>query len=141
MRRSYNSSTQTSEVDMTPMLDVVFIMLIFFIVSTSFIKESGLELNRPSANNEGGENSQTVLISIGSGNNISIDAGNSSRVIDTNAIRANIERFKAANPDTTIIIKAHDASSAQMLVKVIDAVKASGIEKNKISISNYKSKN
>ena len=106
MRRRRSSSMDEAEVDLTPMLDVVFIMLIFFIVTASFIKEVGLELNRP----DSGESAKTVaqneniLIQIANDGLIFVDG----RVVDIRAVRANIERLHAERPQGKVIVAPMD---------------------------------
>ncbi len=102
-------------VDLTPMLDVVFIMLIFFIVTASFIKESGVEVNRPSA--ETGESkTASVLVGINADNSIWMDG----RRIDIRSVRANIERMHAENPEGAVVIQADELASVKTFTEVLD---------------------
>ena len=89
--RTTDNNSADSEVNLTPMLDVVFIMLIFFVVTTSFVKESGVEVNRPSANTAQQQESANILIAIRPNGEIWIDG----RAVDVRAVRANIERLRA----------------------------------------------
>jgi len=93
---------EEAEINLTPMLDVVFIMLIFFIVTASFVKESGLDVNRPDAPTAVKKESANILVAIGASNEIWI----SGRRIDPRAVRANIERMHAENPEGAVIIQA-----------------------------------
>ena len=133
MRGNRMRETAESEVNMTPMLDVVFIMLIFFIVTASFIKEVGLELNRP----DSGESAKTVteneniLIQITNDGLIFIDRRN----VDIRAVRANIERLHAENPQGAVVIQADKNSKNGLLVKVMDAAKLAGVENVSIAAS------
>ncbi len=140
MRRKYRAEAEEADVDMTPMLDIVFIMLIFFIVSTSFLKESGIEINRPSANPPSipeDRPPQNVLITITANNQIQVGTGDATRVVTPKQIGSNIESMKATNPKTVVIVKAHDISSVDTLMAVMNAAKKAGIPKDKISVSNY----
>ncbi len=102
-------------VDLTPMLDVVFIMLIFFIVTASFIKESGVEVNRPAA--ETGESkTASVLVGINADNSIWMDG----RRIDIRSVRANIERLHAENPEGAVVIQADELASVKTFTEVLD---------------------
>ena len=107
-RRRSSGMEEEAEVDLTPMLDVVFIMLIFFIVTASFIKEVGLDLNRP----EGGESTKVVtdneniLIQITNDGLIFVDR----RSVDVRAVRANIERLRAERPNGQVIVAPAEAS-------------------------------
>ena len=118
MRRRRLSGMEEADVDLTPMLDVVFIMLIFFIVTASFIKEVGLDLNRP----EGGEatkvvtENENILIQITNDGLIFIDR----RSVDVRAVRANIERLRAERPNGQVVVAPSEASQNGLLVEVMD---------------------
>jgi biopolymer transport protein ExbD len=105
------------------MLDVVFIMLIFFIVTASFIRESGIDLNRSDSPNPPITESDNILVSISENNEIWMD----SRLIDHRAVRPNIERMHAERPDAIVVIRADRRSANKALVKVMDASRAAGI--------------
>jgi len=107
----YFEKDDDSQIDLTPMLDVVFIMLIFFIVTASFIKESGIEVNRPN-----GASNPTTDANI-------LDR----RMIDPRAVRANIERLHAEMPDSMVVIQADKKSHNNTLVQVMDSARAAGI--------------
>ena len=125
-RRRSSGMEEEAEVDLTPMLDVVFIMLIFFIVTASFIKEVGLDLNRP----EGGDAPQVVteneniLIQITNDGLIFIDR----RSVDIRAVRANIERLRAERPNGQVIVAPGEASQNGLLVEVMDQARLAGAQ-------------
>jgi biopolymer transport protein ExbD len=108
---------------MTPMLDIVFIMLIFFIVTTSFVKESGIDVNRPGAQTTERKERGNILIAITSQNDIWIDK----RQIEVRAVRANVERLHAENPEGAVIIQADKESKNGLLVEVIDQTRLAGV--------------
>jgi biopolymer transport protein ExbD len=112
-----------NEISLTPMLDVVFIMLIFFIVTASFIKESGIDLNRSDSPAPPVTENDSILVTIGENNGIWMDR----RLIDRRAIRSNIERMRAERPDAPVVIRADKRSSNNTLVQVMDASRAAGI--------------
>lgn len=112
-----------SEIDLTPMLDVVFIMLIFFIVTASFVKEAGIDVNRPDGTPKPLTESSSILIDIGAHNEIWMDR----RLIDPRAVRANIERMHVENPDAAILIQADRHSFNDTLVQVMNASREAGI--------------
>jgi biopolymer transport protein ExbD len=112
-----------NEINLTPMLDVVFIMLIFFIVTASFIKEAGIDVNRPDAPTSQSVEDANILIAISANDEIWIDR----RLIDPRAVRANIERLHAENPKGSIVIQADKKSTNEMLVVVMDASRAAGV--------------
>jgi len=107
------------------MLDVVFIMLIFFIVTASFIRETGLDVNRPDqdqpqvVSNEDG----AILVIIDDTDDIWID----NRIVDPRAVSANITRLYAENPDRPVVVQAAPDSSAETLVGVMDASRLAGV--------------
>ena len=113
-----------SEINLTPMLDVVFIMLIFFIVTASFIKEAGIDVNRPDAPmTESKPEDANILVLIDANDDIWIER----RIIDPRAVRANIERLHAENPEGTVVIQANKRSTNKMLVWVMDASRSAGV--------------
>ncbi len=115
---------EESAIDLTPMLDVVFIMLIFFIVTASFIKEAGIDVNRPDAPlTETPPEEANILVVVDANDNIFIDRRN----IDPRAVRANIERLHAENPDGSVVIQPSKKSTNKMLVVIMDASRQAGV--------------
>ena len=127
MRRtdlSMGADDEDNEINLTPMLDVVFIMLIFFIVTASFIKEPGIDVNRPDAPQvETPPEEANILIVIRPNDEIWIDR----RIIDPKALRANIERLHAENPQSNVVIQVNAKSTNKMLVAVMDASRQAGV--------------
>jgi biopolymer transport protein ExbD len=113
-----------TELDMTPMLDIVFIMLIFFIVTTSFVKESGVTVNSPSAQTASRQESANIFIAITAEGEVWIDR----RPVDPRSVRAIVARLHADNPEGSVIIQADEESSTRMLVDVMDQVRLAGVE-------------
>ena len=113
---------EETTIDMTPMLDVVFIMLIFFIVTASFVKESGIDVNRPDAPTAVKKERANILIAISDTGEIWIDK----RRIDIRAVQANVERLKAENPQGSVVIQADKKADVETLIKVMDASRAAG---------------
>ncbi len=112
------------EINLTPMLDVVFIMLIFFIVTASFIKEAGIDVNRPDAPvTETKPEDANILVVISATDDIFIDR----RLIDPRAVRANIERLHSENPKGSVVIQANKKSTNKMLVWVMDSSRSAGV--------------
>ncbi len=112
-----------AEIDLTPMLDVVFIMLIFFIVVASFIKEAGVEVNRPDDNQpDNPEDSVSIMVKIAADNQIWME----NRRVDVRAIRANIQRLLAEDPEAPVTIKVEKGAEAGVVVDVADAARESG---------------
>ena len=124
---------EENEINLTPMLDVVFIMLIFFIVTASFVKESGLDVNRPDAPiTESKPEDANILVQITATDDILIDR----RIIDPRAVRANIERLHAENPSGSVVIQPHLNSTNKMLVTVMDASRQAGVYNISIAARN-----
>jgi biopolymer transport protein ExbD len=135
MRRSSadkGGDEEENEINLTPMLDVVFIMLIFFIVTASFIKEAGIDVNRPDAPTSQRVEDANILIAISANDEIWIDR----RLIDPRAVRANIERLHAENPKGSVVIQADKKSTNEVLVTVMDASRAAGVYNVSIAANN-----
>jgi biopolymer transport protein ExbD len=124
MRRRQNRRKSESEVNLTPMLDVVFIMLIFFIVTASFVKESGIEISRPGASTAVRKEKGNILIAISANDQIWMNR----RQVDPRALRANIERAHAENPQGAVVIQADKAAKTGLLVQVMDAARQAGVK-------------
>ena len=118
-----STDDEESEINLTPMLDIVFIMLIFFIVTATFIKESGIEVNRPEAQTAQPQQRASILIAISDRNEIWINR----RKIDLGSVRANVERLHAENPQGSVVIQADKESNTDTLISVMDAVRQAGV--------------
>ena len=114
---------EEATIDMTPMLDVVFIMLIFFIVTASFVKEAGIDVNRPDAATAVKKDRANILIAISDTGEIWINK----RRIDERAVQANIERLYAENPQGSVVIQADKKATTEVLIKVMDASRSAGV--------------
>ncbi len=114
---------EENEINLTPMLDVVFIMLIFFIVTASFIKEAGIDVDRPDAPTADSQDDAAILIAISPNDEIWIDR----RQTEPTAVRGMIERLHAENPKGGIVIQADEESTNEMLVVVMEAAKQAGV--------------
>jgi biopolymer transport protein ExbD len=132
MRRRKKIFQEESGLDLTPMLDIVFIMLIFFIVTTSFVKESGIEVNRPSAQTAERNEKGNILVAISENNEIYIDR----RKVELRAIRPNRIRLRAENPEGAVIIQADKASQTGMLVEAMDQIRLAGVLEISIAAEN-----
>ena len=114
---------EKEDIDMTPMLDVVFILLIFFIVTASFVKEAGIDVNRPEAATAVKKERANILVAISDKGDIWINK----RKVDVRSVQANIERLKAENPQGTVVIQADQKSTTDTLIKVMDSARAAGV--------------
>ena len=120
---------EETEINLTPMLDVVFIMLIFFIVTTSFVKESGISVNRPSAKTTEQKTSANIIIAISENNEIWIDKS----LVDIRSLRSNIERMKATNTLNSVVVESDKLANTGILINVMDQIRLAGI--TNISVS------
>jgi biopolymer transport protein ExbD len=120
-------------IDLTPMLDVVMIMLIFFIVAGSFVRETTIEVERkPTTSEQSNEPSENIIIQISATDEIWIK----DRRVDAKSIRANISRLKAGTPKAAVVIKAHNKSTVDVLAAVIDSSREAGIYNVSLSTGN-----
>jgi biopolymer transport protein ExbD len=120
---------EDSDINLTPMLDVVFIMLIFFIVTASFIKQAGIEVFRPVAETALQKPTVSVLVAIGANGEIWIDK----KQVDQGSVRAHIERLHAENPKGGLVVQADKGAKYQKLAAVLNAARAAGLTEVAIS--------
>jgi biopolymer transport protein ExbD len=129
MARKRIREDDEAAIDLTPMLDVVFIMLIFFIVTTSFVKEAGIDVNKPKAAQAQKKPTATIFIAIRPNGEIHMDK----RMVDIERVSATIEKLLAESPTDTVIIQADKEAKHGVVVKVMDQIKAAGIDKISIA--------
>ena len=132
MRRRNRRKPEEQGLDLTPMMDIVFIMLIFFIVTTSFVKETGVDINRPNAETAERDEKGNILVAITQNNEIWIDK----RRIDLKAVRANIERLKIEYPEGSVIIQADKEARSGLLVETMDQIRLAGVQNISIAAKN-----
>ena len=124
-RRDLFEENEESTIDMTPMLDIVFIMLIFFIVTTSFVKEAGIDINKPSASTaQKKDKNNNIIVAITGSEEIWVDK----RQIDIRSLRANIQSLTTGNEESTVLIQADKTAQTGILVEVMDQIKMAGIQ-------------
>ena len=124
MKRRIKKKNEESEINITPMLDIVFIMLIFFIVTATFVKEIGLDVNSPDKNqNVKDADKQSIVVQITNRDRIRIRG----RDIDFRAVRANIERLHAENPDAPVVVQPHPDSTTETMIHVMDSARQAGV--------------
>jgi biopolymer transport protein ExbD len=123
-RRASGADQEHTGIDLAPMLDFVVNLLIFFIITAVFVKEVGLEVNRPTSFEQPEENdSRSIQIQILESGEIWVD----NRAVDVRAVRANVERMSAVNPDSGVLILAQERAPTGTLVEVVDQVRLGGI--------------
>ena len=112
-------------IDLAPMLDFVLNLLIFFIITTSFVREAGVTVNRPGAQGgpSSGKDTGSIMINIQPNGEIWVDQ----RTVDIRAVRANVERLHAIKPEWGVMVIADENSEAGLLVDVVDQVKQGGV--------------
>lgn len=122
-KKKHVLDSEDVEINMTPMLDIVFIMLIFFVVTASFLKESGVDVNRPAASTAVPKEQSNILIGISASNEIWIDQ----QRVDLHAVKANVARLRAEHPEGAVVIQADEVSRSGLLVEVIDQARLAGV--------------
>ena len=127
-----HAHTEDAEINITPMLDIVFIMLIFFIVTTSFTKETGAAIVKPQAEQAISLRNGTILIGIKSNDDIWM----SKRLIELREVRSMVEQAKAENPKGSVVIVADKDSRIGTVTQVMDQVKLAGVQGIAISAEN-----
>ncbi len=128
MRRPFGSSNSESDdeqINLTPMLDVVFIMLIFFIVTATFIKEVGLDVNQPDQDKPKtiDPDKKSIVVRITNRDRIII----AQRDVDWRSVRANIERLHAENPEAPVVIQPHPESRTETMIHIMDSARLAGV--------------
>ncbi|MBV12785.1 MAG: biopolymer transporter ExbD [Flavobacteriaceae bacterium] len=125
MRRSLISQAveEADEPNITPMLDVVFILLIFFIVTANFIKDPGLEITRPDSETAEITENAAILIAIGPAGEVYMDG----RRIDVRQVKANVIRLMAENPQGSVVLQADKKATAEKIIGVMDEVREAGV--------------
>jgi biopolymer transport protein ExbD len=133
VRRRYSSQLEEGDeqINLTPMLDVVFIMLIFFIVTATFVKEVGLDVTPPDTDKPKtvDPNKRSIVVRITSRDRIMI----AQRDVDWRNVRANIERLHAENPEAPVIIQPDPESTTDAMIHVMDSARQAGV--NAISLA------
>ncbi len=125
MARRNRREAEEAAIDLTPMLDVVFIMLIFFIVTTSFVKEAGISVQKPKASNTQSAGKATIFVAVRANGEIWLDK----RPVDVERVGATIEKLLAESPSDTVIVQADKEAKHGVVVSVMDQIKLAGIDK------------
>lgn len=119
------------EIDMTPMLDIVFIMLIFFIVTTVFVKQAGVEVVKPSATTAEERKNAYIFVAIDDKNTITIDKS----TIEPAEVKSKIQSMRTENLEGEVVIQADKQAKAGLVLQVIDFAKSAGA---KVSVATEK---
>jgi biopolymer transport protein ExbD len=121
--RRHAAPPEDTGIDLTPMLDVIFIMLIFFIVTTTFVREAGIEINRPSAETAVKQEQSNILVAISADSEVWIDG----QRIDIRELRGLIRKLKSENPEAAVIVQADRDARAGLLVQAMDQARLAGV--------------
>ncbi|MEW7867772.1 ExbD/TolR family protein [Aeromonas diversa] len=131
MRRQPKRQRDEIQIDMTPMLDIVFIMLIFFIVTTSFVREAGLEVHRPEATQAKTQKSSSIMLAVGAKGEIYLDR----RPVDVERVKASLARMLAEQPEASLVIQADERVPHGRVVRVMDEAKAAGVANIAVAVT------
>lgn len=123
-----NLGSDDTEIDITPMLDVVFIMLIFFIVSASFVRESGLGISKADGDSKGDQ--LPIVLDIGADNQVKIQ----NRIVLPTAIRSTVIRLKSELPDAPVVVTLHPKARTRAVVAALDKLKSANVTLPNISL-------
>ena len=135
--RKFSKAEEEAEVNMTPMLDIVFIMLIFFIVTASFVKEAGLEINKPEDNNTQNnppppdDDKRAIAFVIDNNNRITHDFRN----VDISSVGSIIKKESVERPEAPVVIQASEGAYTGNVVRIYDAALSIGIAREKIVVT------
>ena len=131
VRRSLRRSSKTEGINMAPLIDMVFILLIFFMVTTSFVKETGIDVQRPTASTAVLKEKGNILIGVNANGHVFLER----KQIDVRSVRAHIERCLAENPEGAVVIVADKASRTGVVIQVIDQCRLAGARNMSIAAS------
>ncbi|MEX0643993.1 MAG: biopolymer transporter ExbD [Parvularculaceae bacterium] len=124
-----SSSSADDEVNITPLMDITFIMLIFFIVTSTFVKEPGVEISRPEAQTQEIRKFATILVAITAENEIWINK----KKVELDEVRTYVEQLKTENPKGTAVVQVDEKAESRYLVEVVNQIRSAGVERIAIS--------
>ena len=131
-KKNLRPTEEEAAIDMTPMLDIVFIMLIFFIVTTSFVKESGIQIEEPTATTAITKPKANIFIGI----NVDGEIYMLKNKVDKDSVRSTVETMLLENPESTVVIQSDVKAKSGILIDVIDAAKAAGVKDISVAAEN-----
>ncbi len=133
-RQRVGSASDSDEINVTPLMDIVFIMLIFFIVTSTFVKEPGIEINRPEAQTAKERKLAGILVAISSENEIWINK----EKVPLDAVKVAVEKLKQENPKATAVIQVDTGAQSRYLVEVTNQIRNAGVDEIAVSTENPK---
>ncbi len=125
------SESGPTAMNITPLIDMVFILLIFFAVNASFIKEAGVDIERPSATTAVTQERANIMIAVTQNSEVWVDR----QRVDKRSVRGHVERLQAENPEGAVVILADDASRTGLVIEVLDQVRLAGVENVAVAAS------
>ena len=128
-RHRVGSESSGDDINVTPLMDIVFIMLIFFIVTSTFVKEPGVEIDRPTAQTAKERKLASILVAVSNENEIWINK----KVVELDTVRATVEALKQENPKGTAVVQVDKGAESRYLVEVVNQIRAAGV--NDIAVS------
>ncbi|MEA2083441.1 MAG: biopolymer transporter ExbD [Thermodesulfobacteriota bacterium] len=131
VRQSYRGTNKTADINMAPLIDLVFLLLIFFMVTTSFVKETGIDVHRPMASTATLKEKGSILIGVSADGRIFLEK----KQIDVRSVRAHVERCVAENPEGAVVIVADKTSHTGVVIKVMDQCRLAGARNVSIAAS------
>ena len=132
-RLGKSANEEEADIDITPMLDVVFIMLIFFIVTASFVKETAIDINKPPAsdNPPDPEAPKPIVVEINKLSEVRI----ANRLLDYRRIKPTITRLKAESPESSVIVKVDPKAKTKAIIQAIDGIRQANVEQPTITMT------
>jgi biopolymer transport protein ExbD len=131
VRRSLRGGLRGVDINMSPLIDMVFLLLIFFVVTTSFVKESGIDVERPTAATAEMKEKGNVLIGIAEDGSVYLDR----KRIDVRSVRAHMARVLAENPEGSVVVVADRKSQTGVVVQVMDQCRLAGAKNVSLAAS------
>lgn len=124
---------EETDIDITPMLDVVFIMLIFFIVTASFVKETGIGINKPEENQQSDDapDVRPIVVEVNDLNEIRIQ----NRLVDGRSVKPTIIRLRAETPDAAVVVKVSPKSKTKAVISAIDGIREANVFDSTVTLS------
>jgi len=122
VRQSLRGNNKTADINIAPLIDLVFLLLIFFMVTTSFVKETGIDVQRPSASTAALKDKGNILIAVSSDGQVFLDK----KRIDIRSVRAHMEKCLAENPEGSVVIVADKKSDTGVVIRVMDQCRLAG---------------
>ncbi len=131
VRQSLRKGGRGVEINMSPLIDMVFLLLIFFVVTTSFVKETGIDVQRPTAATAEMKERGNVLVGVTEDGRVFLDR----KQIDVRSVRAHMARVLSENPESSVVIVADKKSDTGVVIQVMDQCRLAGVENVSLAAS------